>query len=196
MDLYEGIILSISTGLLLASQVVYITNTAKKKIEPNVLSWVGWSMLMAASMLSQIVEEGWDVRHLGVCLSSLGCFLVVVTALLKRNFVLERNDWWFLALGMACFVVYLSTKDPILTTTFAILADFVLGVPTIKKAIYFPAKERSWAWRIGTISWGVHLLLGWQTGWLPMIFPVYLFVWSVMMVLLTRKSRVLALEKN
>ena len=139
----EAVILVLSTALLLIAQVIYIRNTWTKKTHPNILSWIGWSLLMATSMISQILEEGWDIRHLGVCLSSLGCAMVVLVASARKNFVLEKSDWWFLFMGAVCVVLYLVTKDPLLTTIFAISADFVLGLPTLIKAHRYPEKERS-----------------------------------------------------
>lgn len=187
LEIPIGIIAGI---LIFSAQLVYLNGVIKSTVTPSVLSWLGWAILMLVSLVSQIVAEGWDWSQTGICISALGCSIIGITALLKSNYRIAKSDWLFLLLGIFCLLIYLSSNDPWLTTIFAIIADFAIGIPTIVKAYSNAKTERSPAWRLGLITWSLTLLISFHNGILYALFPIYLFMFSVMMVWLiyVRKS--------
>ena len=46
--------------LIIVSQVIYIVSTFKKKVQPSILSWLGWAILTGTSFTSQYLEVGWN----------------------------------------------------------------------------------------------------------------------------------------
>ncbi|MFT4602782.1 MAG: hypothetical protein ACI857_002969, partial [Arenicella sp.] len=88
---------------------------------------------MGTGVISQIIQEGWDWSHSGVLLSAIGCAAIAVTAVIAKNYTLEKKDWVFLLIGILCLLIYMISKDALITTIFAIVADFVIGIPTLKK---------------------------------------------------------------
>src|ERR1700722_1193503 len=120
--------LVISTG-----QVIYVANCLRRKITPSVLSWFGWACLMGTSLFSQIVHKGWQWSMTGIASSTVGCMVIAVAAWLSGNFSFRRVDLAFLAAGLGCVGIYLVSGDPWVTTVFAIIADALLGIPTIVK---------------------------------------------------------------
>jgi hypothetical protein len=180
---YIGIL---SGVLIFWSQVVYIQNTWAGKIRPNLLTWFGWSLLMGTSMFSQIWTEGWEWSQTGLALSTFGSLAIGLAAFLSKNYALHKSDWNYIVLGALCFALYFATKDPWLTTIFAIAADFIMGFPTLKKAFHDPASERTHGWTLGGLSWTFALLICFGHNWLYILFPLYLFIWNWGMVYLTR----------
>ncbi len=172
--------LVISTG-----QVIYILNCLRKKITPSVLSWFGWACLMGTSLVSQIVHKGWQWSMTGIASSTVGCLMIAVVAWISGNFSFRRIDVLFLMAGLGCVGIYVVSNDPWVTTVFAIIADALLGVPTIIKAAREPALERSPAWLLGVIAAGLALAICFRHDLIYFLFPSYLFLFNGMMAVLT-----------
>jgi hypothetical protein len=177
-------------GLLAAivistAQVIYIFNCLRRKITPSVLSWFGWACLMGTSLVSQIVHKGWQWSMTGIASSAVGCMTIAVVAWFSGNFAFRRSDLGFLAAGLGCVGVYVVSGNPWVTTVFAIIADGLLGIPTIVKAYRRPALERSAAWLLGVISSTLALIICFHHDVIYMLFPAYLWLFNGMMAVLT-----------
>lgn len=179
-------LLSIIAGLLIVvAQVLLLNDVYKRKIKPSLLSWLGWALLMGTSLVSQIESAGWHWSLVGLLLSTIGCLAIFILALLLNHFLFKKSDRVFLLLGLACLAIYLVSKDPWLTTVFAILADFVAGFPTIQNAYAKPETQKTDAWSFGLVSWLFSLVICVGHGWLFALFPIYLFFYNATMVYLT-----------
>jgi hypothetical protein len=176
--------LVISTG-----QVIYVINCLRKKITPSVLSWFGWACLMGTSLVSQIVHEGWQWSMTGIASSTVGCLVIAVVAWRSGNFSFRRIDLAFLIAGLGCVGVYVVSDDPWVTTVFAIIADALLGIPTILKAYREPALERSPAWLLGVVSSTLALVICIHHHLIYMLFPAYLWLFNGLVALLVWRRR-------
>jgi hypothetical protein len=182
-------ILGLLAGIIIGSaQVVYLINTLTKKVRPSILSWTGWAFLMGTSVLSQVVSKGWQWSMTAVLCSTVGCLTIGITALATRNYSLERKDWQYLVWSALCVGIYLLSGNPWMTTVFAILADAILGVPTVLKAWRDPVSERSWAWVMGFVSSTLALAICVGHDWIYVLFPAYLLLFNGVMACLTRQS--------
>ena len=177
--------LVISTG-----QVIYVVNCLRKRITPSVLSWFGWACLMGTSLVSQIVHKGWQWSMTGIASSTAGCLVIGVVAWASGNFSFRRVDLAFLVAGLGCVGVYMVSDDPWVTTVFAIIADALLGIPTIVKAWREPALERSVAWLLGVGAAALALLICFRHDLIYFLFPMYLFLFNGVMAVLTWGRRV------
>lgn len=186
-------ILALLAGILLViSQLLYIINTFKGKVQPSILSWIGWAILTGTSFVSQYMISGWQWNFTGLLLSTIGCVVVSTVALSTNNFSIHKKDWQFVLLGLICMAIYLISKNAWATTVFAILADFLLGIPTILKAYKDPLSEKSPAWILGLASWSFSLIICVKHDVLYSLFPVYLLLFNVIMVYLTMiKSKII-----
>jgi hypothetical protein len=86
--------------------------------------------------------------------------------------------------------IYVISDNPWVTTVFAIIADGLLGIPTIVKAYREPALERSVAWLLGVVSSTLALIICIHHDLIYMLFPAYLFFFNGMMAALTWGRRV------
>jgi hypothetical protein len=170
---------------LVISQLLYIINTFNRKVRPSILSWIGWAILTGTSFVSQYMITGWEWNFTGLLLSTMGCIVVSGVAITTKNFSIQKKDWLFVFLGFLCMAIYIISKNVWATTVFAILADFLLGLPTIIKANNDPSSEKSPAWILGLASWSFSLIICQKHDVLFSLFPVYLFLFNVIMVYLT-----------
>ncbi|HZE86564.1 MAG TPA: hypothetical protein VE035_19720 [Puia sp.] len=168
------------------AQLIYLSNTLKRKVTPSVLSWIGWACLMGTSIVSQIIGKGWQWSMTGVLCSTIGCFTIAAVAFFSNNFSFRKNDLSFLVVGLICIGIYIWSANPWVTTVFAVIADAVLGIPTIVKAYKDPATERSVAWILGVISSTLALIICIHHDLIYVLFPGYLFLFNGAMVYLTR----------
>jgi len=192
IEKYIGLLAGIVIG---SAQVIYLFNTFKRKISPSVLSWLGWALLMGTSLVAQIIGKGWQWSMTGVLCSTIGCFTIAAVALFSKNFSFRKNDLSFLVVGLICIGIYLWSANPWVTTVFAVFADAVLGIPTIRKAYKDPATERSVAWILGVISSTLALIICIHHDLIYILFPGYLFLFNGAMACLTRVTGRLGLSR-
>jgi len=181
-------IIGVLAGMAIGSaQLIYLVNGLQKKVTPSVLSWFGWAFLMGTSLVSQVVTKGWQWSMTGILCSTAGCIAITAVAFFSGNYSFKRRDWWFLLAGLGCVGVYLGSANPWVTTIFAIIADALLGIPTIVKAYRDPASERSAAWVLGVVSSTLALVICVHHDMIYVLFPAYLWVFNAGMVGLTRR---------
>jgi hypothetical protein len=186
IEKYLGLLAGIVIG---SAQLIYLFNTLKKKVTPSVLSWLGWAFLMGTSLVAQVIGKGWQWSMTGILCSTLGCFAIAAAALLSRNFSFRKSDLSFLVVGLGCIGIYLLSDNPWTTTLFAVIADAILGIPTLRKAYRAPASEKSPAWILGVVSSALALIICIHHDLIYVLFPGYLFLFNGTMVYLTNLSR-------
>ncbi len=184
----ETIIGFVAGATISSAQVVLIRDTWTRKISPSLFSWIGWGLLIGVGCLSQWLEEGWEHSLTGLAASAVGCFLVAGIAFAKGNYLLNKSDRIFLYAGLFCLAFYLTLREPWTTTSLAIIADFVVGFPTLIAAWQKPETQRSAAWIIGGISWTITLCIAVGHGWLYAVFPIYLWLYNWAMAVLTNRK--------
>ena len=187
-DAIEAIIGVIIIVLMVITQVMYITDVIKRKIKPSLLSWFGWALLMGVSLVSQIIESGLEYSQFGMITATLGCVAIGVTALLINNYSLKKIDWYILASGLLCLVLYLISKDAWLTTIYSIIADFIIAIPMVIKVIKDPESEKTNAWYISFITWSLTLVICFNHDLLYSLFPIYLFLYCIGVILLMNRK--------
>jgi hypothetical protein len=193
-DTIEAIIGGITICLMVVTQIMYMMDVIKLRVKPSVLSWFGWALLMGVGMLAQILESGWEYSQLPIIAATFGCVSIGVTALLLKHYSLQKVDWYILAAGLFCLVLYLVSNNAWLTTIYSIVADFVIAIPTLIKVYNDPKSEKSNAWYISFTSWFLTLIICFNHNLLYALFPTYLFMFSVgVIVLMNRKQKVLKL---
>jgi hypothetical protein len=186
VEKYIGVLAAIVIG---SAQLIYLYNTLRKKITPSVLSWFGWGCLMGTSILSQVLSKGWQWSMLSILCSTIGCFTIAAVAFISRNFSYVRSDLKYLVIGLACVGIFLLSNDPWITTVFAVIADAVLGIPTIKKAVGDPALEKTPSWVMGVVSSLLSFLICLHHDPIYMLFPAYLLLFNGGMAWLTQVRR-------
>lgn len=174
----------IASLLIVLGQVTYFFDVWKNKVQPSIMSWCGWALLMGTLCVAQYISVGWDWSLLSIITCTLGCIAIGTASILKKNYILAQRDWYFLFLGIFCIILYLISNDPWLTTIYAAIADLVIGLPTIIKAYKNPEKEKSKAWLISLASWSLTLAISFHHDLVYAIFPVYVWLYCACIVFL------------
>lgn len=186
---WEIILSVVASVLLVASQMTYIRHIWTRRIQPTFLSWLGWGMLMLATAFVQGLEEGFAIEQLTLFMSGTTCLIIGSTAWLRKQYLRVRFDLQYLVLGVLCFFLYLIFDNAWVSTVFALIADLLMGIPTIKSALNNPKKERSYSWILAWFSWMISVVLCIGGPIIFLSFPLYLFAWCSLMLILVYPPR-------
>lgn len=187
---FEYLINLFAGVFLVTAQVIYILLIIRKKITPSLFTWLGWAILVGVGLISQLYEYGWSWVLIGHLFSALGCLFIALTAIITKNYQVLKQDYIYLVTGVICILLYITFKDPWSTTIFSIVADLILGIPTILKGYKNPRSEKSIGWNIALGCWGITLMTCMDENFIFVLFPLYCFLFNVTMSLLTTKKRV------
>lgn len=185
-DSVQYVLGAISAILLILAFIPYTTSVVHKEITPRPLTWIGWTLLMGISFVSQVFEKGFALNQIPICISIAGC--LVISILSVKNGNIEIMDWICLALGVICTIVYMATKDAWLTTVLAIIADILIAIPTLHNAWKNPLAEKSITWTFGVMAYLIAIIACKGHDILYALFPIYLFFLNSTMILLTSRK--------
>ncbi len=143
--------------LIFVAYVPYFINIFRNKTKPHAFSWLVWGILTGVVFAAQVEQKaGAGSWALGI--STAGCFVIFIIALIKgdRQFVLL--DWVSLAAALGIIVVWYFMKDPTLSVILAVLIDLFAFVPTYRKSYSKPFDETLWTYAISAIKFIIILL--------------------------------------
>jgi hypothetical protein len=185
MNNLKGVILIISIFIYFISFIPYLIGILKNEVKPRPLSWLGWSMLLGIGIFSQIYQIGFNTSMLITISSAVVCLSIFLISLVRKQSKNEKIDYVCFFLGIICMIIYMSTGDAFITTAFAILSDFLVGIPTILNVYKNPKSEDILAWGLGSfaifLSFAVALT---ESGILFKIYPSYLLFFNVLIFVL------------
>ncbi len=181
----KEIILTISVALYFISCIPYTVGILKGSVMPRPLSWLGWSMLLGIGIMSQVIENGFNSTMLITISAGLFCFFVFLLSLFKKALMNKENDYLCFILGIICMLVYLLSRDALVTTVFAVCADLFVGIPTIMNVYKNPRSEHLLAWGLGTLSIFLSfiIVLG-ESGYLLKLYPSYMLFFNLLIFVL------------
>ena len=128
-----GIIASI---LILIGQFTYFQDVWKEKNRTFYSHLVRLGSYLWVHLLSHklLALAGTGVlTSLTSC--TFGCVAIGTASLIKKNYLLVNRDWWFLGMGIFCFVLYVPYQKTLGLLLYMLFsADLIIGIPTIIKA--------------------------------------------------------------
>ena len=143
---------------------------------------------MFVALYAQIKDAGWNWSITGFFIATFGCGFIAASSLFMGQYSYRRKDWFYFFLGLGCGLVYLISGSPWITTIAAVLADLIIGIPTLVKVYQYPMSEKSKAWSYGLLSWIISLTLAIDHGFLFVLFPAYLVLFNVVMIVFSNRK--------
>lgn len=151
--IYFGIFLTI------IANISYFIDTIKGRIKPNRVSFFIWALAPLIAFFSQIQQ--------GVGLQSLITFIVGFncTVIFFATFVNKKSFWKLTKFDFICgllsiigLILWIITKIGNMAIVFAILADGLACLPTIRKSYLDPKSENIWPYAATFITSVITLL--------------------------------------
>jgi len=153
----------------------YVRATLSGRAQPNRVTWACWAVAPLLAFAAEV--------HEGVGLRSLMTFVIGFSPLLilAASFVNPHAYWRLGPFDVACGVLSLSavvgwavTRSGVVAIVFAIGADFIAAVPTVRKTWHHPRTEEPLVFVLGVVNGVITLLTvdHWTTA--NVAFPAYI----------------------
>jgi hypothetical protein len=163
-------ILAITLGI--SAAVPYIFGILKKSVQPHRISWAIWSFISLVTLTSY-VSSGAHWSALLAVAAALNNFVIFFLALKFGTGGASIQDRIALGIAIVGIVLWILTRQAAFGLVFALCADFVGLVLTLKKAHKDPASESALAWAMAVIASSFGLLAVHKYNFTQTIYPVY-----------------------
>lgn len=165
--------IAIVTSLLGAS--LYIKGIFSGKTKPNFVTWFMWMLAPFIGAFLQIQAGATFVSTLPVFMAGFVPLLVLVGALIKRNayFKITLFDIFCGIFSLIALILWILTRDTVISVIFAILADGFAAIPTLIKSWKFPETEKGLTYLPGVINNTIGLFI--TKNWIFSIYSLYIY---------------------
>lgn len=138
------------------SYVIYIRDIIRGKTKPHAFSWLVWSILGLSVFVIQTTEGAgpgaWVNGYAG-----LSCAFIFLLTLKfgERNIV--KADWLFLMSASLAYLLWLVTKQALLSIVLLTTIDFFGFLPTYRKSYHKPWEETANMYWLSAVKYAVSL---------------------------------------
>lgn len=180
--------LSIILGLV--GVFFYIKDIIYGKTRPNIISWIFWSIAPLVGIFISY-KSGVSIPLLiSTFMAGFAPLLVVIFSLFNKNFYSKISKFDILcgALSLVAIIVWVTTKNGILSLTFAILADLFASIPTIIKSWKHSETETSSLYALGILNQIITFLIITNFSFVNYAFPLYFVLVNGTIILGIKKN--------
>ncbi len=177
-------------GLLSAIVVLiggfpYLRDIHKRKVQPHVLSWIGWAFITALGASAMIADGStWTAAIL--LANTILCISIALYSAIKRVGVWSTGfyDYVFFGFGILGLILWQVLDMPVIAIICAIIADLSFGFPTIIKTYKDPLTETPFVWATASLSGLLSLFAVQHLAFYDFGYPLYLFMYDTLLLLL------------
>ena len=170
-----------------AGTVTYIIDTYKGKTRPNRVSWFMWTLAPYVAFAAQL-SEGVGIQSLLTFMAGTCPLLVLIASFMNRKAVWKLTSFDFLCgvLSLLGLLLWLITRHADIAIIFAIAADGMAAIPTIRKSYTDPDSEGWVNYLAAAIAAGITLLTVEDWSFANFGFSLYLLLVCVLISSLVR----------
>lgn len=155
----------------------YLYETIVGKSKPNRVTWFLWGLFPAIIFVAQRAQ-GVDGLSWATFAAGLTPFLILMASFLNKKafWKTQPQDYYLMIAAFVGIVLWVLTDNPNIAILFALVADFLAGVPTLIKSYKHPETESWIAYAISTLGFGIAILAIQSFTFESSIFILYLFL--------------------
>jgi uncharacterized membrane protein len=167
----------------------YLRDIHFKRVQPHVLSWIGWTFITALGA-SAMLADGVTWAATFIFANTFLCLLLAIYATFKKVGVWTTGtyDYLFFGLGVLGLILWQVFDLPILALICAILADLFFGLPTVIKTYKRSASETPFVWVTAVSSALLGLLAAKDFNFSEIAYPLFLFFYDSTILLLSLRT--------
>jgi len=165
----------------------YALDTLRGHTKPNRVTWLLWTIAPLIAFFAQI-SEGVGIGAVLTLAIGLGPLLILLA-----SFVNKSAYWKITKFDIACgsvsllaLLLWVVTGTGMIAIVLAIVADFMAGVPTIRKAYSHPETESSNAFLAGIIAAIITIFSLGSITFASLAFPLYLLLNGILLYVIIR----------
>lgn len=167
----------------LSSSIIYVRKMIRGKTRPNLVSWVMWATWPLIGFLAAI-SKGVTWAAIPILMSTINSMIVAIAGIVLRRarWKLTAFDYFCGALSIIAIVLWLATDEPNIALAISIFGDFLVAMPTIKKARTHPDSEAPHTYVTGIYSALTSFLFVVNWRFEEIAFPIYLIITNLMIL--------------
>lgn len=191
----QAIFLALAISVI--GQLGYVRDTLRGRNKPNRVTWAIWALVPLMAFFAQL-DEGVGVQSLHTFIVGFGPAMIFTASFINKKayWKLTRFDIGCGVLSLFGVALWLITQEGALAVFFAIAADALAGLPTLKKTWTHPETESWLLFTLGFVSAAITLLTFNQYSFVGVGFAVYILVFCASIVTIgLLRSRHLAAKR-
>lgn len=166
----------------------YLLQTLRGKTKPNRMTWLLWGLFPLITFVAQrsqgVEEQSWVI----FASAALPLLIFVASFLNKKAYWhTQKRDYFLMIAALIGIALWAVTSDANIAILFAIIADFLAGVPTFIKAYKQPRTESWVAYALNSIGNGIAVLAIHDLTFQNAAFITYLFSANLVLTTLARR---------
>ena len=187
-----NIFLIISVVLPLIGTSAYIYEILYKDVRPNIVTWGVWFLISLVSTVSLYFQQSNAAVYFAAIMALQPASILLLS--LKKHGITKwiLVDKIALILALLGIIAWIVTNNPLLALLFSIFADFSGLVPTLVKAYTNPFEESYIFFLLDSIASIANLIAVGSLFVSDAIYPAYLFMANVAVVIIIVIRRRLA----
>ena len=181
--------LGLLSGLLIFFAIVpYIRDVLKHKTRPNAVSWFGWTLLLSIGAAAQI-KEGASFSVLLLVGDIVGTGITFLLSLQYGVTKYTLFDRLSLIFGLLAIGMWVVTQNPLTALVLSVVADLIVSLPTVKKAVTDPLSETPSSFVMFALAAALGVISTTKIDVANLLFPVYLLVINSVIAVASLRGR-------
>ncbi len=135
-----------------AAFVPYYAEMWRGTLKPHIFSWITWTVLTGLGFYLSIADGGGQGAWI-LGMYSLMCFVVVIFAIFRGEKKITRVDKMAFAAAILTTIIYLLTKNAVVSVILAGVIDSLGFIPTFRKSYNQPNSEPAMTYAIAGASY-------------------------------------------
>jgi hypothetical protein len=180
----------INIPIILFSISLYIRAIIKGQVKPNRVTWIFWSIApIIGSYFSY--KSGVPIPYvIGTFMAGFGCLFVVFTSFFTKDayWKTTKFDIWCGVLSAISILIWVTTKNGVLSLSFAVLADFFAGLPTMIKSWNYSETETIAPYGLGALVQVITFFIIKDFSFLNLAFPLYIMCADVFIMIAIKRK--------
>jgi hypothetical protein len=167
--------------LTFLAYVAYIKDILKGKTTPHAYTWLIFCLVNAFVFALQLMA-GAGIGSFVSLVISITFFVIFILSLFKGEKHITFSDTIFFVLALMSFILWIITKQSVLSVVLLSIINIFAFIPTIRKSWNKPFSETILTYIINTVRYGIALLALEQYNFVTYFFPLVALITTFIFV--------------
>ena len=184
--------------LSLIGSLSYIKDIFRGKAKPNRVSWIFWTIAPFVGVYIGY-KSGVSIALLASTFTAgFTPLLVLIATFFNKSSYWEITKFDIIC-GMLSFfaiIIWVTTRNGVISISFAILADLFASIPTIIKSWKHSETETAFMYSLGILNQVIMFMIMTNFTFLNMAFPTYFVLTNLAVILGVERKEISKLFRN
>lgn len=165
----------------------YLVETIQGKIQPNKVTFLLWALAPLIAFAAEL-KQGVGIQSLTTFMVGFSPLVIFIASFVNKKAKWKLGVFDFIcgALSLIGLLLWYITLSGNVAIFFAITADALAALPTIRKIFYYPETENGWLYLTASISAVITLLTITNWDFANFAFPLYILIIGLLLFFLAQ----------